>query len=239
MFTAEFIVLAIVSYLVGSVPSAYLAARITRGIDIRKYGTGNVGLGNLWEMVSKRVSIPVIIYDFGKGIGMVLLARALEMTIEQQVVVGLAAVIGHDWPVFLRFSGGRGILTSLGVIIVLLPWAVLVFGVFAILTLPLKSSPLPVLLGLAVVPLVTWLTGQPLALTLGFLVILLITVIRRLTAARPAVALPRRQILLNRLLFDRDIRDREEWMYRLPEQPKLTDSQRARLERKRKKKGLF
>ncbi len=239
MFTTEFIVLVTASYLVGSVPSAYLAARLSRGIDIRKYGTGNVGLGNLWEMVSKRVAVPVIIYDFGKGIGMVGAARMLGMNIDQQVVVGLAAVFGHDWPVFLRFSGGRGILTSLGVIMILYPWGILAFGAFAALTLPLKSSPLHVLLGIEVIPLLRWLTEKLIAINSGFIIILIITVVRRLTASRPPMAISKRHLLLNRLLFDRDIRNREEWVYRIPEQAQLTEAQKARLEKRRRKKSIF
>lgn len=238
-WTREFILLVIGSYLLGSVPSAYLAARLSRGIDIRKYGTGNVGLGNLWEMVSHRVAVPVIIYDLGKGIAMVWTARLLGMDIDHQVFAGMAAVIGHDWPIFLRFSGGRGILTSLGVVMVLLPWGILVFAALAALTLLLRSSPLPVLLGMAALPLASWLAGEPMAITYGFLVMLIIVVIRRLTASRPAVPISKRELIINRLLFDRDIRGREEWLYRIPDEASLTEKERARLEKKRRKKGLF
>lgn len=227
------------SYLLGSIPAAYLAAKVSRGIDIRRYGTGNVGLGNLWEMVSKRVSIPVIIFDFGKGMAMIWAARSLGMNVNQQVAVALAAIIGHNWPVFLRFNGGRGVLTSLGVVIILMPWAILAFGAAASLTLLLKSSPLPVLIGVAILPLISWLVGEPAAITLGFVIILVIVIVRRLTASRPVVQISKKELFLNRLLFDRDIKDREEWLYRVPDEASLTEEERARLQKKRQKKGLF
>lgn len=237
--SVEFLTLTIASYLVGSIPSAYLAARITRGIDIREYGTGNVGLGNLWAIVGRKVAIPVILFDLGKGTGMVAIARLMDLDVTQQVIVGLAAVVGHDWPVFLRFRGGRGVLTSLGLVIIWLPWAILVFTAGAIFTLVLKSSPLPVLVGLALLPLVSWATGQHMAITLGFLVILLIVVIRRLAAGRPVDRVSKRELIINRLLYDRDIRNREEWLYRIPESARLTEEERRRLEKKRRKKGMF
>ncbi|GAH54098.1 unnamed protein product, partial [marine sediment metagenome] len=115
----EFGLLTLGAYLLGSVPAAYLAARWFRGIDIRQYGDGNVGASNLLRLTSKRIAIPVVIFDLGKGALMVWMAQLLGLDTTQQVTVGLAAVIGHNWPVFLRFNGGRGIFTSLGVISIL------------------------------------------------------------------------------------------------------------------------
>ena len=109
----HFILLIIAAYLMGSVPTAYLAARLSRGIDIRKYGSGNVGATNLLRFTSKRVAIPVIIFDIFKGMAMVWVARLLGLDVTQQVVVGVIAIIGHNWPVFLCFNGGRGMRISL------------------------------------------------------------------------------------------------------------------------------
>lgn len=110
--------LIIASYLVGSIPSSYLAAR-SRGIDIRKQGTQQVGGGNLWRTTSRTLGLIVGIFDFFKGMLMVLIAWWLDLNAGQQLTVGLAAVVGHNWPVFLRFHGGRGVATSLGIIIIL------------------------------------------------------------------------------------------------------------------------
>ena len=129
-----FILLLVSAYLVGSVPTAYIVARWRRGIDIRQYGSGNVGASNLLRSSGKGLAILVTIVDLGKGILMVWAAQAAGLNIAQQVAVGLAAVIGHNWPVFLRFSGGRGLLTTLGIAFFLplangplVPWALIVF----------------------------------------------------------------------------------------------------------------
>ena len=114
----KFAILVIASYLLGAVPSSYLAAR-SRGIDLRKQGTHQVGGGNLWRTTSRKLGLFVGIFDFFKGMLMVLIAWRLGLDAGQQLAVGLAAVVGHNWPVFLRFHGGRGVATSLGIIIIL------------------------------------------------------------------------------------------------------------------------
>ena len=115
---AIWIILIVVAYLLGSVPTSYLAAR-SRGIDLRQHGTNQVGGGNLWRTTSRKLGLLVGIFDLVKGLAMVWVAQLLGLETAQQLVVGLAAIIGHDWPVFLRFHGGRGIATSLGIIIIL------------------------------------------------------------------------------------------------------------------------
>ena len=222
----EFVLLLLAAYLLGSVPAAYLAARWSHRIDIRQYGSGNVGVGNLRGLVSKWVIILTVIFDLGKGIVMVWAAQLIDLVIAQQVAVGLAAIIGHNWPVFLRFSGGRGMLTTLGVALVLpllngplVPWEMVVFLVAAGIGLLIThQTPLGVGAGVAAMPLVSWVAGKPLPMTLGFLAIFLIMVTRRLTAPKTSItaSVPSGQLVLNRLLFDRDIRDRKAWIHRQP-----------------------
>ena len=221
----KFALITVGAYLVGSIPTAYLAAKWSRGIDIRNYGSGNVGFTNLFYFTSKRVSIPVLIFDLGKGVAMVSAALALGLGIPYQVVVGLATVVGHNWPVFLRFNGGKGLLTTLGLALALpslnrlVPWEVMAFLVIAaILLVGFHNLPLGTGLGVATMPLVSWGLGRPLALTGGFLAMFLLVVIRRLAVPRSSLAssLPTSQLLVNRLLFDRDIRDREAWINRTP-----------------------
>ena len=221
--TIWFVLLALGTYLLGSVPASYLAAKWLRGIDLRQYGTSQVGAGNLWRMTSWKLGLPVGIFDLTKGLAMVWVAKLVGLDIAQQLVVGLAAIIGHNWSVFLHFSGGRGIGTTMGVILILplindmTPWAsVAFFTILIIGSLIMRSSPLPVFAGIAMVPLVSWWFQEPLPVTLGFLTIFFIIVVKRLTAPRSAdaVSIGKRQLLLNRLLFDRDVRDRKAWMYR-------------------------
>ena len=225
----EFGLLIVGAYLVGSVPAAYLAARWLRGEDIRQFGSGNVGATNLVGLTSKRAGIPVIIFDLGKGAVMVWAAQWMGLSISQQVTVGLAAIVGHNWPVFLRFNGGRGILTTLGVALILptlngsLPWEMLACGViFLGILFTLHNVPLGVGAGIASLPLVSWGIGKPLPLTLGFLAMFLVLAIRRMTAQHPVrvTSISKKRILVNRLLFDRDIRDREAWRRLILEQRK-------------------
>ena len=222
----EFGLLTLGAYLLGSVPAAYLAARWSRGIDIRQCGDGNVGSTNLMRLTSKRVAIPVVIFDLGKGALMVWIAQLLGLDITQQAVVGVAAVIGHNWPVFLRFNGGRGILTSLGVISILAPWLGLIVLVIAYGLAPFHQLAVGVFLAVIFAPIAAWFLSQPLGVTdrlplaLGFLAIFLIVVIRRLTAPRTVftASVTQGQLLVNRLLFDRDIRDRQAWIKQRPSQ---------------------
>ena len=225
----EFGLLTLGAYLLGSVPAAYLAARWSRGIDIRQFSDGNVGSTNLMRLTSKRIAIPVVIFDLGKGALMVWIAQLLGLDIPQQVTVGLAAVIGHNWPVFLRFNGGRGILTTLGIIFILVPrpWLGLIALIIAYGMAPFRQLALGTIIAVASLPIFSWLLPQlfgiekPLPITLGFVAIFLLVVTRRLTAPRTifTASVTLRQLFVNRLLFDRDIRDRKVWIdRRLPEQ---------------------
>jgi glycerol-3-phosphate acyltransferase PlsY len=218
----KFGLLVIASYLLGSVPISYLVAR-SRGIDMRKYGTGQVGAGNLWRTTSRKLGFSVGIFDFFKGMLMLLIAWSLGLDAGLQLAVGLAAVIGHNWPVFLRFHGGRGAATTLGIVIVMpvlndiSPWpSVIAVGFVVAVTIILRSSPLPVLFAAASLPLTNWLFGSEIAVTMVYLTIFLVIVVKRLTAqpSHETIKISEGRLFFNRLLFDRDIRDRSAWVHR-------------------------
>lgn len=223
-----FILLLVGAYLLGSVPTAYIIGRWRRGIDVRQYGSGNVGASNLLRSSGKFLAVVVTIVDIGKGILIVWVAQLAGLGIAQQVAIGLAAIIGHNWPVFLRFSGGRGVLTTLGVAFFLplangplVPWALIIFlAIAGIFIFIFHNLPVGTAAGIAAMPLVSWIAQEPLALILGFLAMFLVMVIRRLTAPRSSLAssVKTGELLVNRLLFDRDIRDKEAWIYRKPAQ---------------------
>jgi glycerol-3-phosphate acyltransferase PlsY len=218
----EFVLLIIGAYLLGSVPTAYLVAKWRRGIDIRRYGSGNVGVSNVLAAGSRWSSLIVIVFDLAKGFAPVYVARLINLELYQQVTVGLVAIAGHNWPVFLRFNGGRGILAALGVVFAFAPWLALVLTVVAFAWLPFGQFAFGTLLVLLLLPILSWAIPEPfgvqrsLVLTLGFAGILLIAVIRRLTAPRTSTSVPRAELIVNRLLFDRDIRDRKAWISRKP-----------------------
>lgn len=223
--SSEFWFLLVGAYLLGSVPSAYLAAKRACGIDLRQYGSGNIGATNLLRFTSRRAAIPVVIFDSLKGLIMVVVSWRLGLGVAGQLVVGLAAVIGHNWPVFLRFNGGRGVITTMGVAFItpqvnsLAPLKVsaLIFAIYAAIALVsfrFRRLPVGVFIIVAIFPIVVWLATASLSITLGYLGLFLVMVVRRLTAAQPVTVsgVSRREVLLNRLLFDRDIRDKEVWM---------------------------
>ncbi len=233
-------------------PAAYLAAKWSRRIDIRQYGSGNVGASNLLKFTSKKVAIPVITFDVGKGMLMVWAAKLVGLSIALQVTVGLATIVGHNWPVFLRFSGGRGGLTTLGIAVMLIPKLGLILLSIAFLLSVVRQMALGTILGIASLPIfswfssapiVTWLFGQSLGpneqlpVTLGFLAIFLVAVLRRLTAPRTSVSasVPMGQLIVNRLLFDRDIRDREAWIHRAPAE--VSSAEQPPIQKKKQKKG--
>jgi acyl phosphate:glycerol-3-phosphate acyltransferase len=129
----------IVGYVFGSFPAAYLAGRLRKGIDIRDVGSRNMGAMNVFYQVSPPDAVLVTLADLGKGVGAILLVRWLlgkELISPFDFVTGLtatAAIMGHIFPVFLRFRGGKGAATAIGALIFLMPWAVpFLFTVFAI-----------------------------------------------------------------------------------------------------------
>ncbi len=216
------IVLIIVSYIIGSIPFSSLAAR-SRGIDLRKHGTMQVGAGNLWRMTSRKLGLTVGVFDFFKGILMILIAWRLGLDAGQQLAVGLAAVVGHNWPVFLRFHGGRGIATSLGIIIIMplineiTPWATIAFFAIAIIVIVFtRRTPVPILIGMIVLPIASAISREPLSVTMGFTAMVLIIIVKRLTAqpATEARNIGMWRLILNRFLYDRDISDRKAWVHR-------------------------
>ncbi len=217
------IILLICAYLLGSVPLSYLVAR-SRGIDLRKHGTQQVGGGNLWRTTSRKLGLTVGVFDFFKGMLMVLIASRLGLDAGEQLTVGLAAMVGHNWPVFLRFHGGRGIATGLGIIIIMplinddiTPWATIAFFVAAIIVIIFTHrTPVPILVGMIMLPVFSAIFQESISVTMGFLAMTLIVVIKRLTA-QPAVEARKigtGRLIWNRLLYDRDIGDRKAWVHR-------------------------
>lgn len=183
-----------------------------------------MGASNVSAVVSPRWSIPVTVFDLGKGMLAVYMAKVFGLEIYQQVIVGIAVIAGHNWSVFLRFNGGRGILTTVGVIFLLAPWLTLAMLIIAFTFAPFHQLPVGALLALALGALGSWfLTGpffieRSVPLSIGFLAVFLLALIRRLFVPRTGLSasLPAREVLLNRLIFDRDIRDRLTWTKRSP-----------------------
>ena len=116
----------IACYLLGSVPSGYLIGKAFKGIDIRDFGSGNIGFTNVLRAIGTFPALIVLIIDITKGIISVYLGFffAQLMGIDSQVmggIGGLASIVGHNWPIFLKFKGGKGVAVTAGVFLALTP----------------------------------------------------------------------------------------------------------------------
>lgn len=208
----------LLGYLSGSIPFAYLAGRLLRGIDIRRYGTQNVGGSNVYENVSKPAMVIVGILDMAKAGLPAAIGLRLGLPLETSLAAGLTAVIGHNWPLTLRFHGGRGLSPSLGVLVAVFPlgflWALAFIAVGW-----LFNNAAVTLAGFFTLPIFALLRGQPAVIAWATGAMFVLTSIKRLEANRaPLPPGPERwRVLARRLLLDRDIEDWQTWAHRRPE----------------------
>ena len=122
------LVLILLAYLFGSLPIGLLVGRMVKGIDVRDYGSGNIGASNVWRIMGPLWGTAVFLFDFCKGYFPTVLTTRLaehhpDISPWLPVTVGLAAILGHNFSPFLRFKGGKGVATSLGVVFGLSPAA--------------------------------------------------------------------------------------------------------------------
>ena len=183
------IIAVVIGYLLGSIPSAYIAARLIKGKDIRRIGGGNVGARNVFTEVGKGAGIAVGIFDVGKGAAAVAIAQWLLAVPPHFVLLtGIAVVAGHIWSVYLKFTGGNGIATTLGVLAILLPWELLIaLALTTILIGITRNAILSVNLGLLSVPISTWFLEKSWLSFAFAIVLMLILVLHFLPTARAAM----------------------------------------------------
>ena len=125
----------VLSYLVGSISFSVLYGKLIKGVDVRNHGSGNAGATNTLRVLGIGPAITALTLDLLKGMGSVYLARSLSPEEWLPVVCGIAAIIGHNWPIWFRFKGGKGIATAIGVLSVLVFWPAFWAGVIAILSI--------------------------------------------------------------------------------------------------------
>ena len=158
----EFLVALLGGYMLGSLPTGLIVVRLLAGTDIRKTGSGNIGTVNVYRVAGLGPAVLVLAVDVLKGAIPVLLARAWGQTEAVQVVAGLATIVGHNWSLFLRFGGGKGIATSFGALLAISPVvgiiAATVWGVVVGIT---RYASLGSLLAVATVPLAMGWRREP------------------------------------------------------------------------------
>ena len=168
------------AYVVGSVPTGVLIAR-ARGVDLRQVGSGNIGATNVSRALGRPLGAVVLCMDLGKGLAAALAARTLLPDVRWVALAGLATVLGHVFPIWLRFRGGKGVATGVGVMFALAPWAgvagivayALVYGVTRISSVGSLAG------ALAVAVATTFVTRDPILWGLAALLCAIVVVRHR------------------------------------------------------------
>ena len=155
----------LIGYLLGAIPTAYIAGRILAGKDIRHVGDENAGAANVYRQLGPKAGIIVGIIDAAKGALAIIIAQSNQLSQNALMLTGAAAVIGHNWPVFLFFRGGRGVSTAIGVLFVLVTLPMLILALPTLLVLLWRKSVTPSMAFLFIVlPFLGWWLKVPPAL---------------------------------------------------------------------------
>ena len=220
----------VAAYLLGSVPTAFMLGKLAKGIDIRQYGSGNLGGGNIIQHVGKRWFVPQMISDaLLKGAGSIFFSVfVVGLDWNSYLLIGppLLVLAGNNWSPFLKFQGGRGLGVAAGALLAFSPVifgiALLTYfggyllsreaGIWALITLislPVLVLVIPAEFKLADEGVLAWFC-------LGVLTLVLL---KRLSSNWGPLPrdLPRGRVFFNRLLRDRDVDDRNQWVERIPE----------------------
>lgn len=153
------IVYAVLAYFIGSIPSGLIIGKTFFNIDVRQYGSKNIGATNTYRVIGLKAALPVFLCDALKGAaGVVLLSSYGPM---YMILGGILAMMGHNWSIFLGFKGGRGVATGLGVLIALSPLVALIaFLVWGVIVYFTKLVSLGSIIAAALVPILMYFTGE-------------------------------------------------------------------------------
>ena len=224
------VVLVAAAYLLGSIPSAFLLARYLRGIDIREYGSGNVGASNVMAHLGLRTGIALGVFDtLFKGTMPVVVANLLGQSLLVQAAVAIASIAGHNWSAYLKFTGGRGISIGIGVLLGMGLWVELAAGLLLIGLMGrvvMKDTGIWSLVSFLALPVSAILLGRPpeVVYMLGGMALML--VLKRLVGNWEWPSTGRygpARVLLHRFLWDRDVPKQEAWTGRMPEPERADD----------------
>ena len=218
----EGVLYAVGAYLWGAVPTAYLVGRYVKGIDIRKYGSGNVGATNVMTHVGMRTGFLLGTFDcLAKGTLPVVAAKLLDQSLAVQVTMGLVAMAGHSWSPYLQFTGGRGVATAVGVVLgMAMFWEFLVLTVVmgAIGRLIFRETGFWTFVSIFLLPALAYLFSRPAELIYMTLAIGFLLTMKRLTANWEPISgeYPLMRVAFYRALWDRDVPKKIQWTRRQP-----------------------
>jgi glycerol-3-phosphate acyltransferase PlsY len=152
--------LVLTSYLIGGIPTSYVATRLRTGRDIRQIGDRNAGAANVYRNVSRKTGLAVGSVDVVKGVAAVVLVQGLVDSTSLEMAAGVAVVAGHNWPLVLGLRGGRGAATALGVLLAMLPALAIPVGMLTLVVLYLTRKATPALgFFLIAVPVLSWISA--------------------------------------------------------------------------------
>ena len=165
----------LLGYLFGSFPSGYLAGRVIKGVDIRSLGSGSTGATNVLRHIGRSAAITVFLIDVFKGVLSILVAKYFGLNDSWQVAIGLSTLIGHIWPVWLNWRGGKAVATGLGIFLGL-SWQVglATFGVFILTITLFRIVSLASIAAACALPLIMFLSFKSPSISMPFLVISLL-----------------------------------------------------------------
>jgi len=162
-------------YLFGSFPSGYLAGRIAKGVDIRSLGSGSTGATNVLRHIGKRAAIAVFLIDVFKGVLSILLAKYFLLNDSWQVAIGLSTLIGHIWPVWLNWRGGKAVATGLGIFLGLsLQVGLATLGIFILMITLFRIVSLASISAVLALPLIMFLSFQGSSVSIPYLIVSLL-----------------------------------------------------------------
>lgn len=162
------IALLLAAYLLGSIATAIVVSRMLGLPDPRTIGSGNPGATNVLRSGNRKAALATLLGDLSKGLVPVLIARALELSDAAIMLTGLAAIIGHIFPIFFRFKGGKGVATALGVLLGISPLlGLLTLAAWLLVAITLRYSSLAALVASLMAPILTWALGMDLAYIIG------------------------------------------------------------------------
>jgi glycerol-3-phosphate acyltransferase PlsY len=217
----ESALLIIGAYLLGSVSSAYLAGRWFARKDLRQYGSGNLGQSMVWEHVGHWQAIVAGVIDLLKAAGPTWLGLKLGLGWPASAAAGLAAVAGHSWSIDLRFTGGRGMLSFFGMmLLVVYPWGAVWLAGWTIFGWVLGDSAPWLLAALITIPLLSHILGGPAIVDPIVGAMTLMVLAKRIEANRkpwPPASQERLKVFLRRAYLDRDIASHKDWIEQRPQ----------------------
>ncbi len=157
--------IAIISYLLGNISFAYILGKIFTKKDVRDYGSGNAGATNAIRAFGKKIGAMVFIGDVLKGVIAVLIGKTLGVT--GMYLAGAMVIIGHNWPVFLNFKGGKGVATTIGVMIIASPFVTMIcFVLGLVVIIATRTVSLGSIIGMAMAPLAAGIFVRPFDMSL-------------------------------------------------------------------------